>query len=54
MKNTPKADLVIDALLKAIWRRALTEKVLIHSYQGLQYTCQIGVTFLKNTTLKQV
>ena len=37
MKSSPKADLVIDALLMAIWRRK--QKVLIHSDQGVQYTC---------------
>lgn len=39
MKNSPKADLVIDALMMAIWRRKLEGKVLMHSDQGIQYTC---------------
>lgn len=38
MKNNPKADLVIDALLMAIWRRKPQERVLIHSDQGIQHT----------------
>ena len=52
MKNNPRADLVIDALLMALWRRKPNNKVLIHSDQpftvcthaadgqrGVQYTC---------------
>jgi len=31
MKSSPKADLVIDALLMAIWRRKPKQKVFIHS-----------------------
>ena len=37
MKSNPKADLVIDALLMALWRRKPEGKVLIHSDQGVQY-----------------
>lgn len=39
MKSNPKADLVIDALLMALWRRKPEGRVLIHSDQGVQYTC---------------
>lgn len=39
MKNNPRADLVIDALLMAVWRRQPKQRVLIHSDQGIQYTC---------------
>jgi len=39
MKNSPRADLVIDTLLMALWRRKPNNKVLIHSDQGVQYTC---------------
>lgn len=38
MKSNPKADLVIDALLMAVWRRQPKQKVLVHSDQGVQYT----------------
>jgi putative transposase len=39
MTSNPKADLVIDALLMALWRRKPDGRVLIHSDQGVQYTC---------------
>jgi len=39
MKISPKADLVIDALLMALWRRKREGRVLIHSDQGVQYAC---------------
>ncbi len=52
MKNTPKADLVIDALLMAIWRRSPKDKVLIHSDQGVQYTCSDWRGFLKEHNLE--
>jgi putative transposase len=39
MKSNPRADLVIDALLMALWRREPEGRVLIHSDQGVQYTC---------------
>lgn len=38
MKSSPKTDLVIDALLMAIWRRRLSEKVLVHSDQDSDAT----------------
>lgn len=38
MKSNPRSDLVIDALLMALWRRKPKEKVLVHSDQGVQYT----------------
>ncbi len=52
MKNTPKTDLVIDALLMAVWRRNPTEKVLIHSDQGVQYTSSDWRSFLKEHNLE--
>jgi len=39
MKSNPRSDLVIDALLMALWRRKPKQRVLIHSDQGVQYTC---------------
>ena len=52
MKNSPKADLVIDALLMAVWRRKPTNKVLVHSDQGIQYTCSDWRSFLKANQLE--
>ena len=38
MKPTMTADLVIDALGMAIWRRGKPDELLHHSDQGSQYT----------------
>ena len=37
MQNTLSRDLVIQALLMAVWRRQPTESVLVHIDQGSQY-----------------
>jgi len=37
MKNRATSDLVVDALLMAIYRRQPRSKVLVHSDQGIQY-----------------
>ena len=52
MKNTPKADLVIDALLMVVWRRQPTEKVIVHSDQGVQYTSSDYRCFFKEHNLE--
>lgn len=52
MKKDPRADLVIDALLMAIWRRKPQHKVLIHSDQGVQYTCNDWHAFTKANNLE--
>ncbi len=52
MKNNPKADLVIDALVMALWRRKPNNKVLIHSDQGIQYTCSDWRKFLADHNLE--
>lgn len=52
MKSHPKADLVIDALLMALWRRKPKETVLIHSDQGIQYTCSDWRKFLSENNLQ--
>jgi len=52
IKSTPKAELVIDVLLMSIWRRSPTEKVLIHSDQGVQYSCSNWRSFLKEHNLE--
>lgn len=52
MKNNPKSDLVIDALLMAIWRRKPQSKVLVHSDQGVQYTSAAWRKFLSENNLE--
>lgn len=52
MKSNPKADLVIDALLMAVWRRKPEARVLVHSDQGIQYTCSDWRSFLKENNLE--
>lgn len=37
MKPTMAKELVLDALLMAVWRRRPTQKVIVHSDQGSQY-----------------
>lgn len=51
MKSNPKSDLVIDALLMAIWRRKPKDRVLVHSDQGVQYTCSDWRKFLAENNL---
>jgi putative transposase len=51
MKKNPKSDLVIDALLMAIWRRKPEDRVLIHSDQGVQYTCGDWKKFTKDNNI---
>ena len=45
-------ELVLDALLMAVWRRNPKEEVLIHSDQGSQYTSHDWSDFLKEHNLK--
>ena len=51
-EKNPRADLVIDALLMAIWQRKPRHKVLIHSDQGVQYTCNDWHAFTKANNLE--
>ena len=52
MKSRITTDLVLDALLMALWRRKPQNKVLIHSDQGSQYTSHEWQTFLKHHNLE--
>ena len=52
MKNNPRADFVIDALMMALWRRKPKEKVLVHSDQGVQYTSSDWRKFLADHNLE--
>lgn len=52
MKHNPRSDLVIDALLMALWRRQPKQTVLVHSDQGIQYTCSDWRKFLADNDLE--
>lgn len=45
MQNTMHRDLVIQALLSALWRRRPAREVLIHSDQGAQYSSDDWIRF---------
>lgn len=47
MQSTITRDLVLDALLMAVWRRKPEGNVVVHSDQGSQYTSHDWSAFLK-------
>lgn len=47
MKPLMTKQIVLDALLMAVWRRKPMNKVLVHSDQGSQYTSYEWQSFLK-------
>ncbi|SPF81496.1 hypothetical protein PRI8871_03320 [Pseudoprimorskyibacter insulae] len=47
MQSRQTTDVVLQALLMAIWRRKPREKVLIHSDQGSQFTSMDWAAFLR-------
>ena len=52
MQSRITKELVLDALLMAIWRRKPGSTVAVHSDQGSQYTSQDWQDFLKAHSLK--
>jgi putative transposase len=52
MDKSINTDLVLNALLMAIWRRKPKQEVLVHSDQGCQYTSYDWRSFLKTHKLK--
>ena len=52
MKRNPRSDLVLDALLMAVWRRKPKQRVMVHSDQGIQYTCSDWRKFLDDHNLE--
>ncbi|MBN8551081.1 MAG: IS3 family transposase [Caldilineaceae bacterium] len=52
MQNRQTTDLVLQALLMAVWRRKPKGKVLIHSDQGSQFTSIDWASFLKAHNLE--
>jgi putative transposase len=47
MQPTLERDLVLDALLMAVWRRKPTQRVIMHSDQGSQYGSDDWIRFCK-------
>ncbi len=52
MQSRQTTDLVLQALLMAVWRRKPTTKVLIHSDQGSQFTSIDRASFLRQHNLE--
>jgi putative transposase len=52
MQPRMERDLVIKALLMAVWRRKPVERVIIHSDQGSQFTSHEWQSFLKANNLE--
>jgi len=52
MQSRQPTDLVLQALLMAVWRRKPSGKVLIHSDQGSQFTSIDWAAFLKQHNLE--
>ena len=52
MKPTLHRDLVIDAVLMAVWRRKPKNEVLVHSDQGSQYGSDDWLRFCRDHRLK--
>lgn len=51
MQSTMSRDLVIQALLSAVWRRKPQHQVLIHSGQGSQYGSHDYLEFMRDHNL---
>ena len=47
MQSRQTTDVVLQALLMAVWRRKPKNRVLIHSDQGSQFTSRDWASFLK-------
>jgi putative transposase len=53
MQNTLHRDLVVQALLTAVWKRRPKNEVIIHSDQGAQYGSDDWIKFCKSNGLKR-
>ena len=51
MQSRMQADIVLKALLMAVWRRKPKGEVIVHSDQGSQYTSSDWQDFLKTHNL---
>ena len=52
MQSRQTTDVVLQALLMAVWRRKPKNKVLVHSDQGSQFTSMDWVSFLEYHNLE--
>jgi putative transposase len=52
MQSHQTTDVVLQALLMAVWRRKPKNRVLIHSDQGSQFTIRDWAPFLKHHNLE--
>lgn len=52
MQSCQTTDVVLQALLMAVWRRKPTDKVLVHSDQGSQFTSMDWASFLRHHNLE--
>jgi len=52
MQSHQTTDVVLQALLMAVWRRKPRNKVLVHSDQGSQFTSMDWASFLKAHNLE--
>lgn len=52
MQSRMTKDIVLNALLMAVWRRNPQKQVLVHSDQGSQYTSHEWQSFLKSNGLE--
>lgn len=52
MQSRQTTDVVLQALLMAVWRRKPRGKVLVHSDQGSQFTSMDWATFLRAHNLE--
>jgi putative transposase len=52
MKPTLARELVLDALVMAVWRRRPKDRVMVHSDQGSQYGSDDWLRFLKSNNLE--
>ena len=52
MKPRITRDIVLDALLMAVWRRNPTRRVIVHSDQGSQYTSHDWRSFIRDNKLE--
>jgi putative transposase len=53
MQSRITMEIVLNALLMAVWRRSPTTQVTVHSDQGSQYTSHDWQSFLNSHRLEE-